>query len=103
MPERAFQLFEDMQQQGLELKVITCMAVISAGELTLQLLEEVWLRGLLTDVVTYRAVISAPGKVRDAREGLAALRWDEAAGSRAQCDHLHNSDQCRRADLAALR
>ena len=74
IPERAFRLFEDMQQQGLELKVITCTAAISAGELTLQLLEEMWLRGLLTDVITYRAVISARGKCEMSERTFAALR-----------------------------
>ena len=27
-----------------------------------------------------------------AREDLAALRWDAAAGTQSQCDHLHGSD-----------
>ena len=37
MPEKALQLFDEMQQQGLEPNVITYTAVISAGELSLQL------------------------------------------------------------------
>ena len=37
MPERALQLFDEMQQQGLEPNVITYAAVINAGELTLRL------------------------------------------------------------------
>ena len=86
MRERALQFFEDRQQQGLDPNAITCAAVISAGEFTLQLLEETWLRGLLTDVITYRAVISAPGKVRDAREGLAALRSNAAPSSDATAE-----------------
>ena len=39
MPERALQLFDEMQQQGLEPNVITYTAVISAGGLTLQLFD----------------------------------------------------------------
>ena len=77
MPQRALQLFGEMQQQGLEPYVFTCTAVLNAGELTLQLFvrgsgrdaspishflrsgQENAVLGLHTDVITYRAVIRA--------------------------------------------
>ena len=37
MQVKALQLFDEMQQQGLEPNLITYTAVISAGELSLQL------------------------------------------------------------------
>ena len=39
MPERALQLFDELQQQGLEPNVITYTAVISANGRTLRFLE----------------------------------------------------------------
>ena len=56
MPERAWQLLDEMQQQGLEPNVITCTAVINAGELTLQLFDEMQQQGLQANWITYSAV-----------------------------------------------
>ena len=64
MPERALQLFDEMQQQGLEPNVITYTAVISTGELTLQLFDEMRQQGLQPNVVTFSAVVSAFAKCK---------------------------------------
>ena len=62
MPERALQLLDEMQQQGLEPNVITYTAVISARELTLQLFDEMRLQGRQLKVITFSAVFTACGK-----------------------------------------
>ena len=63
MPERALQLFDKMQQQGLEPNVITYIAVCSARgkcrmpERTLQLFDGMQQLRLEPNVITYTAAI----------------------------------------------
>ena len=109
------QLFDEMQQQGLEPNVINYTAVISAGKLTLQLFDEMRQQGLQHNVITYSAVFSACGKREMPERALQLFNElqqqglkpnvitytavisagrltvqlvDAPAGMRSQCDHL---------------
>ena len=77
-----------MQRKGLEPGMISYSAAISACEKGKQ--PDTALE-LLEDMHCSEQCIQ---KVQDVGVGLAAFRWDAAAPTRAQCDHLHRSGQC---------
>ena len=58
-PERAFQLFDEMQRQGLEPNAIAYTAVINAGEPSLQIFDVMQQQGTQANWIAYSAVVSA--------------------------------------------
>ena len=77
MPEGALQLFDEMQQQGLEPNVTTYTAVRDAGELILQLFDKMQRQGLQANLITYRRFVQA-APPQCMWEGQAASRGDGA-------------------------
>ena len=64
-PERALEIFDMMQQQGIVPNVITYNALISAfekgkqPERALEIFDQMQQQGIVPDIITYNALISA--------------------------------------------
>eukprot|EP00931_Biecheleriopsis_adriatica_P106333 TRINITY_DN8079_c3_g1_i5.p3 TRINITY_DN8079_c3_g1~~TRINITY_DN8079_c3_g1_i5.p3 ORF type:complete len:122 (-),score=24.85 TRINITY_DN8079_c3_g1_i5:105-470(-) len=79
---KAFEVFEEMQQRGVQPNAITFNALINAcgkgsqAEKAVEVFEEMQQRGLTPDVITYSALISACAKGSQAEKAVEVFEED---------------------------